>query len=121
MSYWTGGVTVSGTGSQSFTGIGFQGTGITFRVGAKSGSSSVVQHAIGSADGTRQNCESVFGDASGWKSQRTNSKCIVHYERVAGTVTDVLDFAFTSFDADGFTLNVTTSNTNYVVDVVVTG
>ena len=120
MSYWTGGVTVGSTGSQSYVGVGFQGTGITFRVGAKGGASSVVQFAIGSADGTRQNCESVFGDGSGWKSQRTNSKCLIHYERVAGTVTEVLNFAFTSFDANGFTINVTTASANYTVDVVVT-
>lgn len=117
MAFWTGGVTVSGTGSQSFTGIGFQGNSIVFRVGAKNGSSAVAQHAIGSADGTRQNCESIFADTTGAKSQRTNSKCIIHYERVGGVITDVLDFAFTSFDADGFTLNVTTASTNYVVDV----
>ena len=119
MAFWTGGITVSGTGSQSFTGIGFQGNDITFRVGAKNGSSSVVQYCNGTADGTRQNCESIFGDGSGWKSNRTNSFCVVHYERVSGTVTEVLKFAFTSFDADGFTLNVTTSNTNYNVDVEV--
>lgn len=117
MAFWTGGVTVTNTpGNQSFTGIGFQGNDITFRVGAKSGSSSVVQFAIGTADGTRQNTESIFGDGSGWKSNRTNTKSLIHYERVSGTITEVLNFAFTSFDADGFTINVTTGNSNYVVD-----
>lgn len=119
MAFWTGGVTVGSTGSQAYTGVGFQGNDITFRVGAKNGSSSVVQHAIGTADGTRQNCESVFGDGSGWKSQRTNSYSLIHYERVSGTITEVLKFAFTSFDADGFTINVTTASANYTVDVEV--
>lgn len=119
MAFWTGGITVGSTGSQAYTGIGFQGNDITFRVGAKGGSSSVVQFAIGTADGTRQNTESIFGDGSGWKSNRTNSKCLIHYERVSGTITEVLNFAFTSFDADGFTLNVTTANSNYTVDVEV--
>lgn len=120
MAFWTGGITVTNTpGSQAFTGIGFQGNDIRFRVGAKSGSSSVVQWANGSADGTRQNCESIFGDASGFKSNRTNSKSLIHYERVSGTITEVINFAFTSFDADGFTINVTTGNSNYTVDVEV--
>lgn len=116
MSFWTGGFTAGSTGSQSYTGVGFQGNGIVFRVGAKTGASSVCQHAIGSADGTRQNCESVFADTTGSKSQRTNTKSLIHYERVAGTVTEVLNFSFTSFDADGFTINVTTASANYTVD-----
>lgn len=119
MSVFTGGFTISNTGNQSYTGVGFQGNDIQFTVGGKSGNSAVTQMMVGNADGTRQNCVSVFGDATGHKSTRTNSVCISHYERVSGTITEVLRASLVSFNADGFTLNVTTANVNYSVNATV--
>lgn len=119
MSVFTGGLTISGTGSQSYTGVGFQGNDLQLTVGGKSGSSTVTQFCIGNADGTRQNYVASFGDGTGHKSTRSNSFCILHYERVSGTITEVLKASFTSFDADGFTLNVTTANANYSVNATV--
>ena len=116
MSVFTGGFTITGTGTQSYTGVGFQGNDAQFTVGGKSGSSTVTQSMIGNADGTRQNCVTVFGDGTGHKSTRTNTVCISQWERVAGTITEVLRASLTSFDADGFTLNVTTANSNYTVN-----
>ncbi len=119
MAVFTGGFTISGTGSQSYTGVGFQGNDLQLTAGAKGGSASVNQFSIGNADGTRQNFVATYSDSTGHKSLRSNNACIVHYERVSGTITEVLRASFTSFDADGFTLNVTTANANYTVNATV--
>lgn len=120
MSTFTGGLTFSSTGSSiSYTGVGFQGNDLQLTVGGKSGNSAVTQISIGNADGTRQNCISAFGDATSHKSTRVNTHCIQHYERVSGTITKVLEASFVSFDADGFTLNITVANVNYSVNATV--
>lgn len=120
MSFYTGYVTLSGTGSQSYTGIGFQPSFIIFTVGQKTGSDNNAHFSQGRADGTRQSVTSIYWDATGGKTVNTssNSKCVSHYERVGGTITEVLNASLTSFDADGYTLNQTTGSANYQVNVM---
>ena len=118
MSHWTGRVTVSSTGNNAFTGIGFQPTWMNLRVSKKTSTTETVEHlCIGSADGTRQNCSYIYGDSTSRTTDDFNTKCISHWERISGVLTEVLSCTFVSFDADGFTLNAVAGNANYRVTV----
>lgn len=119
MSNLDGGITLGTTGAaRTFTGFGFTPTHLTFRVGAKSASSSVDQFCYGTVDSTGyMTYTSQFSDTTGAQSKAGTNKCIVHYERVAGVITKVLEADFHSFTSDGFKLNVTTANSSYDVYV----
>lgn len=118
MGYYCGRVTVSSTGANAFTGVGFQPTAVRIRVSQKVGTTETCNHlCIGTADGTRQNCSSMYTDATGSTTKDVNTKLISHWERVSGTLTEVLAATFTSFDADGYTFNASTPNANYQVTV----
>lgn len=118
MSYWTGRVTVSSTGSNSFTGVGFRPTWMRIRVSKKNSTTETVCHlCMGSADGTNQNCSYIYGDSTSHKTDDMNTKLISHWERVSGTLTEVIAATFGSFDADGFTINATTPSASYKVTV----
>jgi hypothetical protein len=118
MSYWSGRLTVGTTGTQSYTLGGFQPTWVRFKVGHKDGVTETVNHlSLGTADGTRQNYTSNYTDATGSQDFDGNDKVILHHERVSGTLTPVLDAAFSIFTATGVQLSVTTASTAYKVHV----
>lgn len=118
MAYWSGRATISGTGSQSYTAGGFQPTWIRFKVGHKDGVTDTANHqSLGTSDGTRQNYTSDFTDATGSQCWDGNDKVIYHLERVGGTLTPVIDAAFSAFTATGFTLSQTVGSTAYKVHI----
>jgi hypothetical protein len=118
MSFWTGRVTVSGTGNNAFTGVGFQPTWIRIRVSKKNGTTETCSHlCLGATDGTNMNCSYIYSDSTSSKTDDFNTKLISHWERVAGTLTEILACTLTSFDADGFTINASTASANYKVTV----
>lgn len=118
MSHWTGRVTVSIPGNNAFTGIGFQPTWMNLRVSQKNGTTETCNHlCLGSGDGTRSNCSSFYSDATSSTTLDSNTKIISHWERVGGTLTEILAATFVSFDSDGFTLNASTASSNYKVTV----
>ena len=112
-----GGIAVATTGSAlSFSGFGFRPTSLKFTVGAKSGSAAVNQLSLGWVDSTSyQGASSNYSDSTGHESKFFNTKCLYVRERVAGTMTTVIEATFHSFTNDGFKLNVTTANSNYDV------
>lgn len=117
MSNFSGSFTIASTGSPvTFSGIGFQPTRLKFTVGGKSNSATVIQRCDGWVDETGYyGTHSHYGDSTGFESKHFNTKVLYHRERIAGTLTTVLDATFHSFTADGFKLNVTTANSNYPV------
>lgn len=118
MSYYCGRVTISSSGNNSFSGPGFQPTWIRIRVSQKNGVTETCSHlCIGSADGTRQNCSSIYSDATSSKTVDSGTQLISHWERVSGTLTEVLAATFGSFDASGYTINASVPNSNYKVTV----
>lgn len=115
MSNIHGPLTLSSTGNSSFTGFGFRPTELEFYIGGKNGNASAVQFSIGSVDETGYVGAKYFVD--GLAAKDSSSKCILHYENVSGVLTKKLEATFVSFDADGFTINVTAFDTAYPVFV----
>lgn len=116
MSFWTGRGTLSITGDNAFTGIGFRPTRLRVRVSKKNGTTETVIHlCLGATDGTNQNCSYIYGDGTNFTSDDLNTKIISHWEKVSGTWTEVLSATFKSFDADGFTITTVAGNANYKV------
>jgi len=115
MSYYTGRLTISSSGINTFT-VGFAPTWARFRVSQKVGTVETTNHlSLGGTDGTRQNCSSFFTDGSGNTCFDTNTKVVSHYERVGGTVTEVLAATFDSFTATGVKVNASIPNASYQV------
>lgn len=116
MSHATGRVTLSITGDNSITGLGFQPTWMNIRVSKKNGvTETVIHECLGNADGTNQNCSYIYGDGTNFKTDDFNTKIVSHWEKVSGTWTEVLSATFKQFDTDGFTLTTVAGNTNYKV------
>lgn len=116
MSYATGRFTLSTTGLSTFA-VGFQPTWARFRVAGKTSADAVTHLSLGGTDGTNQNCGSIFTDATGSSSFDVSTKVVSQYERVSGTITEVLAASFDSFVATGVKLNVSTANTGYRVTI----
>lgn len=102
------------TGSTSLTGFGFQPNEVEIELCQKTSTAEAfVHYSSGSADGTRQGCVSIYSDATSSQSKESNAKIISHWNRVTGTLTEVIAATFTSFDADGVTLNFSATITGY--------
>lgn len=117
MSYAAGQVTITQSPTQTIS-LPFTPTWARFTVSAK-GSDSVTHFSFGATDGTNQSNQSTYGDTTGGKSVTSTTKLISHYERVSGTITEVLSASFNSFVTNGIKLNVTTINTSYPVTLEV--
>lgn len=123
MSNFDSSITLGTAGTaRNFTGFGFTPTHLTFRVcakGATSASSAVF--CYGTVDVTGyMTCTTTYGDSTGHQSKNYTDRCVSVWERVSGTLTEVLNANFHSFTSDGFKLNVTTQNANYDVFVEAT-
>lgn len=118
MSFWSGRITVSTTGTPSFTLGGFQPTWARFKVAHQDGVSETCNHlSLGSTDGTRQNYTSNYTDGTGSENFDGNDKVILHHERSGGSLVSVLDASFNAFTATGVKLNVTTASNAYKVHI----
>lgn len=115
MRYWAGPLTLSATGIGKQFALGFQPTWATLTVCGKS-SDTASHKSRGVIDNTNyQYCQSTFMDTYGGKSVNTETKCVSHYERVAGTIEEVLSASFNSFYVSGIKLDVTIANSSYPV------
>lgn len=118
MSFYTGRFTISSTGLQTFTLGSFQPAWAILR---SAGVNVRIQFCEGALDGTRQNCESFYSDGSGSQGFDTNTKCLSMYDRVSGSITEVLSASFSSFGISSgtgnITLNVSLANPNYKVTI----
>jgi hypothetical protein len=102
----------AGTGSRTFTGLSFLPTAIMFVsswIDTDNGSALSFHESIGYADGTRQRCiagSNGGGGSGGPKGQiLMNTKCLVCCD--ASGADARVQASLTSFNSNGFTLNVT--------------
>jgi hypothetical protein len=117
MAFFCGTTTQASTGVKTLF-IGFQPVGVRFTVCQKIATSEAYHHlSEGRVDGTRQSVNSTFCDSTSGLSINSTTKCISHYERVGGVVTEVLAASFDSFTASSVKINVTTANSNYQIFV----
>lgn len=100
-----GTINPAGTGSLATTGVGFTPKLVLFYLHTVS-SSTVNYTGIGAMDGTTQSAAATYNEQSVDNSGATASdRCIL---AVVANNSILVDAAFTSFDADGFTINVIT-------------
>lgn len=114
MSRVTGLITLTGTGLKTIS-VGFQPTWARLEVCAKTTPQGFSHTSAGETDGSSQFVLSTFQDTTGGYSVNSASKVVSHYERVGGTITEVLAASFDSFTASGIKLNVITGNSAYQV------
>lgn len=120
MSYVVSTFAVGSTGNHSVTALTFLPKGLRFTISAKAGASetSVAHLSTGFTDGTNQVAHSILADTTANDSKAYTDRCVNHYARVAGTLTEVIKASFVSFDTNGggvfgFTLNFTAADANY--------
>lgn len=122
MNYFNGTLAYASTGIKSAVVVGFQPVSVTVRVGQKAGTTQLFEHiSIGSGNPTFQRVDSTFQDTTGGKTVSSNGKVVSVYERVSGTITEVLSMSIDSFTATGVVFNVLTANVNYDVFIEVYG
>lgn len=113
MSYFTGTAAHSTTGVKTVS-VGFQPVGMRITVGQKVGTAQGFAHkSVGIADGTNQFYDAFFEDTTGGKTVSGSTKLVSHWERVTGTITEILTVTFDSFTATEVKYNVTLANVNY--------
>lgn len=117
MSYRIGIITLGSTGSKTVNlGISSAPTSVSFIVQNKAGTAESVKHvSIGSATTNGQRTTSYFKDTGSPSVYDVTNKCISHYDRVNGSIIEVLSASFVSFTNNGFTINVTKANVDYDV------
>lgn len=117
MGYKIGVITLGSAGSSTFNlGTPSTPTAASIIVQNKTATAEAAKHvSIGSANGSSQRATSYFKDGASPSVFDSTTKCVAHYERVGGAVTEVLSAAFVAFTSSGITLNVTTPNVNYNV------
>lgn len=122
MSHWTGRITIVGSGAQTLvmSGCSFTPTWAHVRVNGVNGRT---QLSEGEYDGTRQNFSYVFQDTTGGKSDGSNTKIISLFDRVSGTISEVLGANCTGFGTSGadatLLLNVTKFTASTTVAITV--
>ncbi len=108
----------SSTGNESVTGLGFQPKALIFFGFARqegSGGADFIS-CVGFTDGTSQFVKRAWRDDSSsatagiWGTNSQTDACIFLYTNNAGPI--VLEGAYVSFDADGFTLNWSTTDSS---------
>lgn len=118
MGWITGTLTMGTAGSaRTFTGLGLTPTYIEFIVTKKTGTDNANHMSIGASDSNNQVCDSVFTDSTGSRSFKSSSRVVSQYERISGTVTEVLAANNVNFIAGGFEVDVLTANSNYQVTI----
>jgi len=113
MAYFVGTIAHGSTGTKTVS-VGFQPLGMRITVGQKFGTAQNFAHSsIGVSDGVDQYCTSIYQDTTGGLTKSVDDKLISHYDRVGGTLTEVLAGTINSFTATQVKYNITTANANY--------
>lgn len=99
-----------------FANSGLTAEEIEFSVGP-SGSSDTDNHiCLGYMNGSQQTALSTFSDTTGEKTAQVNNKCISHYTRSGGTITEIIAATRVSIATAGeFTINFSAANVNYTI------
>lgn len=107
--------TISSTGSQAITGVGFQPKFVEFRHALDASAASLM--VGGAASSTDEYVTWMVGRTStshGDDSNFATNKCIAVYGMSSGGSADLQSEAnFTSMDSDGFTINVTDATVSH--------
>lgn len=107
----TGNTTISLSGT-------FTPTFIDFFAGGRNGTTETTAlYSFGFVDITNGNSfsQSTLSDTTSAQTKRTTSSCLIHYARVSGTITKVLDVSFVSSASGQFTVNLGTASTSYQI------
>lgn len=117
MSVKRGSFTISATGNVQVVGLTFLPTNVDFFISGKSGGNDA--DAAFSIGGFTANNQSADASIDGRSTGFTN-RCIHHYKKVTGTISDALVATKVSFDTNGggdfgFTVNSTVADVNYTV------
>lgn len=120
--------TLSSTGIKTFTGMGFQPKMMQFTVSQifATPQNTVAHLSTGFTDGITSRSHAILADATGNHTRRhpnpsADNYCVVHYERVGGTVTKIISAKHVSFNPDGFTVDCDAANVNYTIDYMAWG
>lgn len=111
------------TGNQTFNMSGsFTPKVLLLKVGQKFNVSDTANHfSDGSFDGTTSECISGFTDSTGSQSKEYADRCVSHWVRVSGTLTEKIKVIGVSFGAGSFTLNFVTADANYNIHWIALG
>ena len=121
MSYAIGSFSHGTTGDASIAGLDFMPSGIRFTVGGRYGTTeTVVCLSDGFTDGNNQVANSIYQDSTGSRTKSYTNRCINHFKRVSGIITERIVATFVSFDNNGggdygFTVNFTVADSNYPI------
>lgn len=114
MAYFVSTVAYASAGIKSTINVGFQPIGIRITVSQKYPSAQTYSHrSVGVSDGANQYYDSTFQDTTGGKTVNGNDKIVSHFERVSGTISEVLSVKVNSFQPTGPKLEIITPNVNY--------
>ena len=114
MAYFVTTLAYASSGIKSTIPVGFQPTGIRITTSQKYPTAQTFAHrSVGVSDGVDQYYDSTFQDTTGGKTVNGNDKIVSHFERVSGTITEVLSVKVNSFQPTGPKLEVITPNVNY--------
>lgn len=112
MAYFSGTIAHGSTGTKTIP-VGFQPIGVRITVGQRFNTADNFTHqSVGISDGVDTNCTSIFQDTTGGKTVSSN-RLASHFERVGGTITEVLAIDFHSFTATSVKYTVVTANASY--------
>lgn len=101
--------------------VGFQPVGMRITVAQRYNTNDNFAHqSVGISNGTKTYCTSIFQDTSGGVTV-SSAKLISHYERMGGTIMEVLAANFDSFTASQVKFNITTPNVSYNLLIEVWG
>lgn len=115
-SFVNGTFSINATGTKTIV-VGIQPIGLRFRVVSHDGVTDTVLHTSESTvDNTSYiTLSSQYSDSTSsqqFSQYGTTAKCISQWERISGTLTEVLGCTFNSFTTTGFKINVNTYGTN---------
>lgn len=129
MSYFNTTAAYATTGVKTIT-TNFQPTNIRITVSQKyTGAQSYLHYSMGAGglvdvSGTptmRQHADSIYQDPTGSQTVSNDSKVVSFYDRVSGTLTEVMAASIDSFTSTQLKLNFTTVNVNYNLFIEVWG
>lgn len=121
MPYFCGTIAHGSTGTKTIS-VGFQPVALKITVAQRYQANQGFTHmSMGSSNGVKQHCDSIFQDTSGGLTLSSDMKLISHYERVGETITEVLAGTVHSFTTGQVKYNITTANANYNLFIEIWG
>lgn len=106
------------TGNRAISGLGLSPNWLRLTVTQKNSTTEAFIHfSQGFTDGVTSLCHSLYWDTSGGESRAFTDRVINHMTRESGALTNKVVATLVSKDADGFTLNFSSTVTGYRVSV----